>query len=244
MNVIPSIDLVDGDVVRLIQGDPKRLIVYDSNPIKIANKWVSQGASRLHLVDIDAALGRGNNNDLISNIVNDLKIPVQVGGGVRSFTQASNLLNNGVDRVIVGTMAFKDESALDKLLTKFDSNRVSIALDHRDSLVMIEGWAGSSGTYFIKSLNNFLKKGLVHFLITSITTDGMLKGPDVENISIACKVNGVKISASGGIRNISDLNNLKKVGADSAIVGRSLYESKLNLSEAIKKIGDIENTAL
>ena len=106
---------------------------------------------------------------------------------------------------------------------------------------MIEGWAGSSGTYFIKSLKNFLKKSLVHFLITSITTDGMLEGPDVENISIACQINGAKISASGGIRNINDLKKLKKVGADSTVVGRSLYESKLNLSEAIKKIGAIDN---
>jgi len=241
MNVIPSIDLVDGDVVRLIQGDPTKIIVYDSNPIKIANKWVSQGASRLHLVDIDAALGRGNNNDLICNIVEVLKIPVQVGGGIRTFTQASNLLETGVDRVIIGTMAFRDELSLDKLLNKFGPDRISIALDHRNSLVMIEGWVGSSGTYFIKSLKNFLKKGLFHFLITSITTDGMLKGPDVENISIACKINDVKISASGGIRNINDLEKLKKVGADSTVVGRSLYESKLNLSEAIKKIGDINN---
>ena len=234
MEVIPSIDLYDGKVVRLVHGDPRQLLVYNSDPLATAEKWITRGATRLHIVDIDAALGKGTNSAMVQSISKMVKIPVQVGGGIRNISRVSDLIKIGVDRVIIGTLAFKDRKATRALLTKFGPERITIALDYSSENVMIEGWKSKSGMRVFDCLELFVSFGFGRFLMTDISRDGALTGPNLETLSRACEIHGAKIGASGGIRSIKDIESVRTSGAESVIVGRALYENKLDLEAAIE----------
>ena len=235
INVIPSVDILEGQVVRLKQGDPKQVTVYDENPISTAKRWVEDGAEMIHVVDLDSTLGRGENVEVIRGLIKNIDIKLQIGGGIRNTNYAVDLLDRGAWRVILGTLALSDHSSLSSLLLKFGSERIGVALDYELGRVKSRGWQSFTDLNIENALEIFRKIGVRYFLMTSVERDGLLNGPDIQTLSKACQLEGIKIIASGGIRNINDILCLEKIGAWGAIVGTALYEKKISLTEIYDK---------
>jgi phosphoribosylformimino-5-aminoimidazole carboxamide ribotide isomerase len=238
MQVIPAIDLMNGKVVRLTRGDPKQATFYDNlgTPMEMALRWKREGAERLHIIDLDAAFGKPDNLKVVKEITGATGLPIQVGGGIRSVEAVERLLTAGIQYVILGSLAFRDPTALTEIHRKFGTDRTIVALDNRDGMVMIEGWT-SATTFSLKdALETYAKLGAKAFLITSITNDGTLSGPDLDTLEEASKWSGGGIIAAGGIGTLKDLVALKHVGVDAAIVGKALYEGKFTLKEAIQTV--------
>ena len=238
MKVIPAIDLMKGKVVRLSRGDPATAKVYDQwgTPVQVAMKWKSQGAKRLHIIDLDAAFSTGDNAQTVVDIARASGLPVQVGGGIRTVKAVERLFKLGVDYVILGALAFSDPEAIPQIQKKFGSGSVIVALDNKDGKVMVEGWKTQTAFTMAEALEKFAKLGARSFLITSITQDGMLQGPDLDTLREACKYPDVEIIAAGGIGSLNDLIALKNVGVEGAVVGKALYEDRFTLKEAIKAV--------
>ena len=236
MQVIPAIDLMRGKVVRLTKGDPDHAVFYDDlgTPVEIAQKWKSQGAKRLHIIDLDAALGKPDNLRVVGDIVAATSLPVQVGGGIRSIEAARRLLNSEIDFVILGSLALREPTSVSVLMKEFGSNRVIVALDNKDGLIMVEGWTSSTQYTVMDSLEQYAIMGVKTFLITSIARDGTLSGPDLETLNDACRYPDVNIIAAGGIGDLRDLVALSHTGIWGAIVGKALYEGRFTLEQAIK----------
>jgi len=238
MKVIPAIDLMKGKVVRLSRGDPATAKVYDQwgTPVQVAMKWKSQGAKRLHIIDLDAAFSTGDNAQTVADIARASGLPVQVGGGIRTVKAVERLFKLGVDYVILGALAFSDPEAILQIQKKFGSGSVIVALDNKDGRVMVEGWKTQTVFTMSQALEKFAKLGALSFLITSITQDGMLQGPDLDTLREASKYPDVEIIAAGGIGSLNDLIALKNVGVEGAVVGKALYEARFTLKEAIKAV--------
>lgn len=235
MLVIPSIDLMDGKVVRLLRGDPRQARFYDNigDPVTIAKTWESMGAQLIHVVDLDAALGRGDNVRVMREIIGAVKIPIQVGGGIRSIERARQLISLGAGRIVIGSLAFKDVNALEALLDEIGPERIVVALDHSMGIVMIDGWRENTGMRLREAAKMFIDMGVSFLLITSIQRDGSLTGPDIENLRKVLDLNA-RVMASGGIRCLEDIMALKELGVYGVIVGRALYEGRLDLREALR----------
>ena len=237
MKIIPSIDIFKGKVVRLVKGDPKKITIYSDNPVEIAEKWKIQGAEMIHVVDLDSALGTGiDNHPEILRIVKKTKIPIQVGGGIRSYKSASTLLEKGVARVVVGTVAFRNPKELDKMIQVFGKDKITVALDYVAEKVVIKGWTQSTGIILKDAISKLQERGVEVFLLTAVERDGMLSGPDHKTLSSIVKTQNVKVIASGGVTSIQDLIRLKKSGLFGAIIGKALYEEKISLEEAISTL--------
>jgi phosphoribosylformimino-5-aminoimidazole carboxamide ribotide isomerase len=230
---------MNGKIVRLSRGDPKTAKVYDQfgSPLETAKRWRDEGAGKLHIIDLDAAFGNGNNHSVISEIAANIALPIQVGGGIRSFETAASLFKTGISQVILGALAFSEESATEKIQKQFGADSVIVALDNKEGRVMVEGWKTATAQSVNDALEKFINLGAKTFLITSIAQDGMLSGPDLKTLKQACKYPNAKIIAAGGIGNINDLTSLKSIGVEGAVIGKALYEGKFTLKEAIKIIG-------
>ncbi len=238
MKIIPAVDLMEGRVVRLMQGDPRALKAYGhlGDPVTIAKRWEKYGADAVHVIDLDAALDRGSNLDIIKKIAQGIRVPVQVGGGLRTLEAAQNLLKAGINRIIIGSLAFKEPHALKKLLEEFSSDRMAVALDHRNGEVMVRGWRASTKLGVGEAMERFLSFGVNLFLITSITRDGTLQGPDYSLLAEVCKRSGVRVMAAGGVGSLEDLIALKGTGVWGVVIGKALYEGVLDLREAVRVI--------
>ncbi len=233
MMVIPAIDIMDGQVVRLTKGDEGARTNYggSGSPLDVAQRWLSEGAEYLHVIDLDATLGLGDNRDLVQAIVDDLQIPVQIGGGIRSLESARGLLDKGVDRIILGSLAMKSPEGVSSLREEYGEDRIVIALDHRRGVVLDKGWKGSTGRLLEESLREFTDLGLKWFLITDTDRDGTLEGPDTETYT---KLSAqASIIASGGVGSLKDLGNLRGTGVEAVVVGKALYEGLFTLPEAL-----------
>jgi phosphoribosylformimino-5-aminoimidazole carboxamide ribotide isomerase len=238
VQVIPAIDLMLGKVVRLTKGDPTQAKFYDAmgTPVEVASKWQAEGADRLHIIDLDAAFGKPDNLNVVTEISKATGLPIQVGGGIRSVEAAERLLSAGIKYVILGSLALKDPAAVTKLQEKFGPDRVIVALDNRDGKVMVEGWTSATTVTLTEALDTYVKLGVQAFLITSITRDGTLSGPDLETLESACRRTDALVIAAGGIGNLNDLVALKRVGAKAAVVGKALYEGRFTLKQAIETV--------
>jgi len=236
MEVIPAIDLMKGRVVRLSQGDPKTAKAYDQlgEPVAVAKMWEKDGAKTLHIIDLDAALNMGNNFAIISKIAEAVNLPIQVGGGIRKLETAESLLEMGISRIILGALAFNEPHTLTKLQKKFGDERLIVALDHQKGRVMVEGWKTPTKLGIEEALAKFLDLQVKMFLVTSITQDGTLIGPDVNTLSKVCMYPSVSIIAAGGISSLNDLIILKQIGVKGVVVGKALYEGVFTLKEALK----------
>jgi len=231
MKIIPAIDLMEGKVVRLYKGDPNKKTIYSENPLEIAKKWESAGADMIHLVDLDATLGRGSNFDLLKNIVKSVKIPVQVAGGLRDEKTIEEALKFAT-RVVIGTLAFKDLTPLDGLLEKYGSEKLVISVDHNDGLIVVNGWRETTKTPLIDAVNDFIKMGFSEYLSTSIVRDGTLEGPDLEPLKTVNEIENVNLIVSGGISNIDDVIKVKELNPFGVILGKALYENQVTIEEA------------
>jgi len=231
MKIIPAIDLMEGKVVRLYKGDPSKKTIYSENPLEIAKKWESAGADMIHLVDLDATLGSGSNFDSLKNIAESVKIPVQVAGGFRSEKIIEEALKFAT-RVVIGTLAFKDKTALDGLLATYSNEKLVISVDHNDGLIVVNGWQETTKTSLIEAVNDFKKMGFSEYLSTSIVRDGTLQGPDLEPLKRINEIDGVNLIVSGGISNIGDVIKVKELNPFGVILGKALYENQVTIEEA------------
>lgn len=235
MLVIPSVDLMEGKVARLLRGDPGKARFYEhmGDPVTVAKMWESEGAQLIHVVDLDAALGRGDNIELVGRIIRALNIPVQVGGGIRSIQRARQLINLGAKRIVIGSMAFKNTNTLKTLLEELGPDRIVVALDHLNGIVMIDGWREGTGVSLREAARRLIDMGIRFLLVTSVQRDGSLAGPDIENLSRILDLRA-NIIASGGVRNLDDILSLSSLGLYGVIVGRALYEGCIDLKKALR----------
>ena len=233
MKVIPAIDLMNGQVVRLYKGDPKQKTVYSDNPIKIAKKWEANGADMLHLVDLDATLGIGSNLEMIKKILKEITIPVEVAGGLRDESLILDVIKIS-NRIVIGTLAFKNKELLKKLLLSLGSEKIVISVDHMDGEIVIHGWQDKTGIKLIDSIKEFLEMGFTEFLLTNVSKDGTMEGPDLEYLEQACNLDNTNIIASGGISNVNDVKDVKEKNAFGVILGKALYENKITIEETKK----------
>ena len=233
MKIIPAIDLMEGKVVRLYKGNPEKKTVYSENPLEIAKKWEKEGADMIHLVDLDATLGRGTNIEIIKNLVEQLSVPVEVAGGLRDESIISQVLSYA-SRVVLGTLAFENKELLQKLLENFGKEKIVISVDHVDGDIMVEGWQKSTGRNLIDSIQEFVDMGFSEFLLTNVSKDGTLQGPDLEFLEKACKISNVNVISSGGISNLDDVIKVKEKNAFGVILGKALYENLITIEEARK----------
>lgn len=229
MKVIAAVDIMGGNVVRLVKGDPATKIVYGSDPAEAAKKWEVAGAEMLHIVDLDAALSTGSNSESVTKIAEVIRIPLQIAGGIRSQEAAQSMLARG-SKVVLGTMAYSDQDAV-KRLAKQNPGKIVISIDQVNGNVMVKGWKESSGVKVADAISQFKTMGIDEFLLTSIERDGTLQGPDVQTLADAAK-SGAKIIASGGISSIEDVIRVRSAGCDSVILGKALYDGKVSIERA------------
>ncbi|MGL5033203.1 MAG: 1-(5-phosphoribosyl)-5-[(5-phosphoribosylamino)methylideneamino]imidazole-4-carboxamide isomerase [Microcystaceae cyanobacterium] len=240
MEIIPAIDLLDGRCVRLYQGDYQQSEVYHENPVEVARQWAEQGASRLHLVDLDGAkAGKPVNLPTIEAIIRAIDIPVQVGGGLRDRSFVAQLLDLGVERVILGTIAVEQPELVGRLCAEFPQ-QILVGIDARDGKVATRGWLETStveATVLAKEMENL---GAAAIIYTDIHRDGTLVGPNLEALRAMATPLNIPVIASGGVsalRDLLSLLSLESLGVQSVIVGKALYTGAVNLEEAIRAIG-------
>jgi len=231
MKIIPAIDLMEGKVVRLYRGDPDKKTIYSDNPLDIAKKWESAGADMIHLVDLDATLGRGSNFETLRNITKSVNIPVQVAGGLRNEKIIESALEFA-QRVVIGTRAFNDKTTLGELLTRYGKEKLVISADHNNGLIVVNGWQQSTKISLIDAVNGFVEMGFSEYLSTSITKDGTLEGPDLKPLQEINEMNTVNLIVSGGISNIDDVMKVKELNPFGVILGKALYENQISIEEA------------
>jgi phosphoribosylformimino-5-aminoimidazole carboxamide ribotide isomerase len=231
MKIIPAIDLMDGQVVRLYKGDPKQKTVYSNDPVSVAKKWQDAGADMLHIVDLDATIGTGSNLDLIEQITKELSIPVEVAGGLRNEEIIDRAISFS-SRVVLGTLAFKDKELLQRISKKYDYSKIVISVDHIDGFIVTHGWQESTKTPLLDAINQFVKMGFTEFLLTNVRKDGTMEGPDLEYLEKACSIQNANVIASGGISNIDDVSDVQTKNAFAVILGKALYENKISIEEA------------
>ena len=233
MKIIPAIDLMAGQVVRLYKGDPKQKTIYSNNPIEIAKKWQANGADLLHIVHLDATLGIGSNISLIKKILKQISIPVEIAGGLRDESLILDVAKIS-NRIVLGTLAFNDQELLKKLLLSLGPKKIVISVDHQDGKIVIHGWQDKTDIKLIDSIKEFLEMGFTEFLLTNVNRDGTMEGPDLEFLEQSCKLKNANVIASGGISNLRDVLDVKKKNAFGVILGKALYENKISIEEAKK----------
>lgn len=233
MIIYPAIDIKDGRCVRLVQGKFNDVTVYSDHPVEMASKFEQLGAQYLHVVDLDGArLGEPQNIAAISEMAVKLGIPIQLGGGIRSIEMMEIILCKGIQRVILGTSAVKDPELVKKAVQTFGSS-LAVAIDAKDGLVAIEGWAKTSEFTAIGFAKKMEDLGAKIIIYTDISRDGMLKGPNLKAMEDMAKAVNIDVIASGGVTSIQDIKNLKEIGVSGAIVGKALYTGDIDLQEAI-----------
>lgn len=234
MRLFPAIDIRNGQCVRLRQGSFRDMLVYSDIPLKIAKQWEACKASFIHIVDLDGALvGHSVNDEVIKDIVENINIPIQVGGGIRTIKDIENKLSLGINRVIIGTKAVKDPGFVKEAVAAFGADKIVVGIDAKNGMVAIEGWEKISN-YQATSLALEMKKlGIKTIVYTDISKDGMLQGPNIPHTKEMVEATGLNIIASGGITSLKDLEMLKEINVYGAIIGKALYENKLDLKMAI-----------
>ena len=240
MEILPAIDLLDGACVRLHQGDYDQVTRFSEDPVAQALSWQSQGATRLHLVDLDGAKrGEPINDAAVRAITSALDIPVQLGGGVRSLERAEELIACGLDRVILGTVAIEQPQLVQELAQRHPG-RIVVGIDANNGRVATRGWIEQSDVLATDLAKQFSAAGIAAIITTDIATDGTLAGPNLEALRTMAQCSAVPVIASGGIGCMADLLALlplEPLGVSGVIVGRALYDGRVALGEAIAAIG-------
>ncbi len=236
MQLYPAIDIKGGRCVRLTQGQFDRVKVYSNDPAEIARLWVSQGASFLHLVDLDGALaGHSVNEAAIRGVVETAGVPVQLGGGIRDRETVQEMLKMGVARVIIGTKAAERPAFIRELIEEFGPDHIVVGVDARDGRVAVEGWERVSALTAGELCMQMKAYGVRHIVYTDISRDGMLTGPNVAATRALTEETGLDIIASGGVSSMEDLRELYKNGIQGAVIGKALYEKRIDFREAAEE---------
>jgi phosphoribosylformimino-5-aminoimidazole carboxamide ribotide isomerase len=237
MDLFPAIDLRGGQVVRLHRGDYAQETVYGDDPVAVALAYQAAGAAWIHVVDLDAARGGGDNRSLVGAVAGAVAVPVQSGGGVRTAADADALIAAGVARVVVGTAAFRVPGFVEELCARHPG-RVAVDIGvGPDGRVVVQGWQETVDELFEHVLVRFSTSGAAAFVVTSVLQDGTLEGPDLGILQVALAATDVPIVASGGVGRLADLRVLARLGVAGAIVGRALYEGRFTVEEAVAACG-------
>ena len=237
--IYPAIDMRGGKCVRLLQGDYDKETVYGDSPFEMAKKFVDRGAAWIHMVDLDGAKdGMRINDRYVLEAAQKLPAKVQVGGGIRSERDVIHYLENGVDRVIIGSMAVSNPDLVLELVRTYGS-KIAVGLDAKDGYVAVHGWLETSQIKAVELGKRLAEGGVETFIFTDIATDGMLSGPNIEAAVELAKATGKQVIASGGVRSLSDLQALKAYeneGVSGAIVGKAIYTGQFSLQEALEEV--------
>lgn len=236
MQLYPAIDMKGGKCVRLTQGLFDNVKVYGDSPADMARLWAAQGASFLHLVDLDGALeGRSVNEDAVRAIAAEVDVPLELGGGIRSAEAVRHMLDLGVSRCIIGTRAAERPEFIRELIERFGPEKIVAGIDARDGMVAVEGWEKISSVTAVDLCLKMKEYGVRHIIYTDISRDGMLTGPNVDYTKMLTEKTGLDVIASGGVSCMEDLETLYENGIHGVVIGKALYEGKIRLSEAVKK---------
>lgn len=233
MLIFPAIDIIDGKVVRLCEGDYDKVKNYSFSPLDAARNFSACGAKYMHVVDLDGAKsGNADNAKTIEKIVKSCDMFVEVGGGIRTEEQIEKYLDCGVGRVILGTIAVKNFPFVETVVNKF-GDKIAVGVDAKDGKVCVSGWKEKTEVDSVEFCKKLSSVGVRYVIYTDISKDGMLNGTNLDIYRVLCQTEKLKITASGGITYIKEIEELKKIGAYAAILGKALYEGKLDLKEAI-----------
>jgi len=237
MLIIPAVDMKNKKCVQLIQGNPDKKHVELDNPPEIAKKWVNLGAEMLHLVDLDGAIdGKRVNDDFIEEIIKNSGVPVQIGGGIRSVSDALYFIEKGAEKVIIGTVAVQNPEIIKELSEIVGSEKIMVALDAKDGKVVIKGWKEKT-EYTPVQMGKILEKmGAGSILFTNVDSEGLLQGINVFPTKELVDNLNIPIIASGGVTTIDDLVKLKEIGVYGVVVGSAIYKNMINLTDAIEAV--------
>jgi len=239
MIVIPAVDILGGKCVRLFRGDPNKNKVYYDDPLEAAQLLETQGAQLIHIIDLDAALGSGQNMEALKRILENISVKVQIGGGIRTLQKADAFLKLGAYRVIFGTAAVKNPGLVKDAVNRYGSESVAVAIDEKDGKVAVHGWKNKSGVDYLNLAQSFESMEVGALIFTPINVDGTLKGPQIEKtVKLVEKVN-VPVIASGGVAKLEDLVGLAKTGVEGVVVGTAIYEKKFTLKEALETVKNV-----
>ncbi len=237
MILFPAIDIKDNKCVRLTQGKFDQVNIYSGDPVEMAKKWEDMGAEYLHIVDLDGAKNEGfQNRRSIEKIAKSISIPMQTGGGIRNEERIKNLLDAGVDRVILGTIAIEKQELL-KNLTKTYKEHLAVSIDALNGKAATRGWQNVGDTDSIEICRFLESIGIKTLIYTDISKDGMLSGPNFDVYEELSMMTGLNIIASGGVTTLNDIQKLNSMNMYGAIIGKALYDDRLNFKEALKKAG-------
>ncbi|NIT13385.1 MAG: 1-(5-phosphoribosyl)-5-[(5-phosphoribosylamino)methylideneamino]imidazole-4-carboxamide isomerase [Candidatus Dadabacteria bacterium] len=238
MQIIPAIDLKDGNCVRLVKGEEGSETIFSTSPVDQAKKWVSCGAQTLHLVDLDGAFtGLPKNRDVIKEIVKAVDCEVQLGGGIRELRTIDDYISSGISRIILGTAAFKDPDLLRGACNKYPG-KIAVGIDTKGGKIAIKGWKETIEDSTEHVLNSLERAGVSMIINTNVDRDGTLEGIDTNSVSRFLDLSPVPVIASGGISTQDDLENLKNLNSDKlfgAILGKSIYQGTIDLKKAIER---------
>ncbi len=234
MVIYPAIDIKDKSCVRLTQGDYDKMIIYEKDPVKVAKRWERMGAEILHLVDLDGAKdGNRINQPVVKEILENINIPIQLGGGIRDEEGIKTLLDLGVSGVIIGTVAVKNPAWIKEMIQKY-GDKIIVSIDALNGFIATNGWQEVSDLKSIDFIKELKSYGLRRIVYTDIEKDGMLIGPNFLIYEELAKNVSIEVIASGGVTSLEDIKRLKAMNMYGAIVGKALYDGKLDLEEALK----------
>jgi len=239
MLVIPAVDILGGKCVRLFRGDPNRNKIYYDNPLEAAQLFEKQGAELIHVIDLDSALGSGQNIEEITRILDNTSVKVQIGGGIRSIQKADQLLKIGAYRIIFGTAAVKNPGVVKEAVHCFGSETIAIAIDEKDGKVAVHGWTNKSDLDYLELAQSFESMDVGALIFTPISVDGTLKGPQIEKTLNLVEAVDVPVIASGGVAKLEDLVALTKTGVEGVVVGTAIYEQKFTIKEALETVKNV-----
>ena len=236
MRLYPAIDIKNGQCVRLRQGVFEDTTVYANEPYQVAKEFEADGAKFLHIVDLDGALrGTGANDEALKKIVENVTIPVEIGGGIRTMQDIEHRLSLGVTRVILGTKAVESPEFVKEAIEKFGADKIVVGIDSKDGMVAIKGWETISNVDAVTLALSMKDLGVKTIIYTDISKDGMLCGPNFVQTARLVEATGMDIVASGGVSCMNDLLELEKINVEGAILGKAIYEKRVDLKEAVAR---------
>ena len=233
MFIIPAVDIKNGKCVQLVQGKPGTEQIILDNPAEIALEWENKGASILHVIDLGGALEEGGNIPVVEDILKNVSVPVQMGGGIRTLDDATHLLNMGVDRIILGTLAIKHPENVEVLSNEFGSERIMVALDSKDSKVVVRGWTEKTNQTAPQLGKIMEKKGAGGILFTNVDHEGLMGGFQVEPLLELLKSVDIPVVYSGGVSTMEDVALLSQTDAYGAVIGSALYKGTITFEDAL-----------
>ncbi len=250
MQLLPAIDIIDGQCVRLTQGDYEKKTVYSADPVEVAKKFEASGADIIHLVDLDGAKnGAPVNLETVRRISKAVQTPLELGGGIRRLETIEEVLNAGVSRVIIGTSALEKPDLVVSAIERFGHDRIVVGVDAKKGLVAIRGWIVTTTKKAVDLAQEMVNCGVKRFIYTDIARDGLLEGPNLEELKRFTQAAGVSVIASGGVSRLEDITNLmilESIGVEGVIIGKAYYEGKIDLNDAsrLAHYGKVQDATL